>query len=334
MATNKAWTLAAYLSGGLPTLEHFRLVEAPAPAPSEGEVLVKNLWLSLDPYMLGRMTQQKSYTKGVELGDVMTGETVGEVVESKHPGFAPGEKVVGITGWQLYAAVKGELLTKIDPSARFPLSYHLGCIGMPGRTAYFGLNEVGKPKAGETLVVSAASGAVGSVVGQLGKIAGCRVVGIAGGKAKCDYVTQELGFDACVDYKTGNLYRDLKEICRKGIDIYFDNVGGETLDIVLRLVNAFARIIVCGRIAGYHAAEPYGVRNLGSVLVNRVRMQGIIVFDWMDRYAEANAALAGYVAQGKLKTRESIVEGIEGAPQGLIDVVNGRNFGKELVKLV
>jgi len=333
MATNKAWTLAAYLSG-LPTADNFRLVESPAPVAGSGEVLVKNLWLSLDPYMLGRMTQQKSYVKGVEIGDVMTGETVGEVVESKHPGFAPGEKVVGITGWQLYAAVKGEMLTKIDPSARFPLSYHLGCLGMPGRTAYFGLNEVGKPKSGETLVVSAASGAVGSVVGQLGKIAGCRVVGIAGGKDKCDYATGELGFDVCVDYKAGNLFRDLKEACPKGIDIYFDNVGGETLDTVLRLVNTFARIIICGRISGYHAAERYGIKSLGAVLVNRVRMQGIIVFDWADRYAEANKALAGYVAQGKLKTRESIVEGIERAPQGLIDLVKGRNFGKQLVKLV
>ena len=332
MATNKAWTLAAYLSG-LPSLDNFRLVEAPAPVPGDGEVLVKNLWLSLDPYMLGRMTQQKSYTRGVEVGEVMTGETVGEVVESKHPGFAPGEKVVGITGWQLYAAVRGEVLGKIDPSARFPLSYYLGCLGMPGRTAYFGLNEVGKPKAGETLAVSAASGAVGSVVGQLGKAAGCRVVGIAGGKTKCDYVTGELGFDACVDYKAGNLHRDLKEACPKGIDIYFDNVGGETLDTVLRMVNTFARIVVCGRISGYHAAEPYGIKNLGAVLVNRVRMQGIIVFDWADRYTEANKSLAGHVAQGKLRTRESIVEGIERAPQGLIDLVNGRNFGKQLVKL-
>ena len=332
MATNKAWTLAAYLSG-LPSLDNFRLVEAPAPVPGDGEVLVKNLWLSLDPYMLGRMTQQKSYTRGVEVGEVMTGETVGEVVESKHPGFAPGEKVVGITGWQLYAAVRGEVLGKIDPSARFPLSYYLGCLGMPGRTAYFGLNEVGKPKAGETLAVSAASGAVGSVVGQLGKAAGCRVVGIAGGKTKCDYVTGELGFDACVDYKAGNLHRDLKEACPKGIDIYFDNVGGETLDTVLRMVNTFARIVVCGRISGYHAAEPYGIKNLGAVLVNRVRMQGIIVFDWADRYAEANKALAGYVAQGKLKTRESVLEGIDKAPQGLIALVKGQNFGKQLIKL-
>jgi len=332
MTTNKGWTLAAYLSG-LPSVANFKLVESPAPPPGDGEVLVKNLWLSLDPYMLGRMTQQKSYTKGVELGEVMTGETVAEVVESKHPGFAPGEKVTAPAGWQLYAALKGEALTKIDPSTRAPLSYHLGCLGMPGRTAYFGLNEVGKPKSGETLVVSAASGAVGSVVGQLGKIAGCRIVGIAGGKEKCDYVTGELGFDVCVDYKAGNLFRDLKEACPKGIDIYFDNVGGETLDTVLRLVNTFARIVICGRISGYHAAEPYGIKNLGSVLVNRVRMQGIIVFDWADRYGEANKALAGYVAQGRLKTRESVLEGIENAPKGLIGLVKGENFGKQLVKL-
>ncbi len=333
MATNKAWTLAAHLSG-LPTADNFRLVESPAPAPADGEVLVKNLWLSLDPYMLGRMTQQKSYAKGVEIGEVMTGECVGEVVESKHPGFSPGEKVVGYGGWQLYAALKGELLSKVDASARVPLSYYLGCLGMPGRTAYFGLSEVGKPKAGETLVVSAASGAVGSVVGQLGKIAGCRVVGIAGGKPKCDYVTGELGFDACVDYKAGNLHRDLVEACPKGVDVYFDNVGGETLDAVLRVVNVYARIVACGRISGYHAREPYGVKNLGTLIPNRVRMQGIIVFDWADRYAEADKALAGYVAQGKLKTRESIVEGIERAPQGFLDLVNGRNFGKQLVKLV
>jgi len=333
MTTNKAWTLAAHLSG-LPSADNFKLVESAVPTPGDGEVLVKNLWLSLDPYMLGRMTQQKSYAKGVEIGDVMTGETVGEVVESKHAGFTPGEKVAAPAGWQLYASLKGELLTKIDASARFPLSYYLGCLGMPGRTAYFGLNEVGKPRAGETLVVSAASGAVGSVVGQLGKIAGCRVVGIAGGKQKCDYTTGELGFDACVDYKAGNLYRDLKEACPKGIDIYFDNVGGETLDTVLRLINPFARIVVCGRISGYHAAEPYGVKNLGTLIPNRVRMQGILVFDWMDRYAEANKALAGYMAQGKLKTRESVVEGIERAPQGFIDLVKGRNFGKQVVKLV
>lgn len=332
MATNKAWTLASYPTGWV-SEDNFKLIESPAPAPQDGEVLVKNLWLSLDPYMRGRLSQQKSYVKGVEIGEVMTGETAGEVIESKHPNFAPGEKVTAPAGWQLYASVKGELLTKIDPSTRAPLSYFLGCLGMPGRTAYFGLNEIGKPKAGDTLVVSAASGAVGSVVGQLGKVAGCRVVGIAGGQAKCDFVTKELGFDACIDYKAGNLYRDLRETCPKGVDIYFENVGGEILDTLFRVMRPFSRIIVCGMISEYNATESYGVKNFRAILVNRIKVQGMIVFDWLDRYAEANTALAGYVAQGKLKYRESVLEGIENAPKGLVELLKGRNFGKQLVKL-
>jgi len=332
MATNKAWTLASYPTGWV-SEDNFKLIESPAPAPQDGEVLVKNLWLSLDPYMRGRLSQQKSYVKGVEIGEVMTGETAGEVIESKHPNFAPGEKVTAPAGWQLYGCVKGDLLTKIDPSTRAPLSYFLGCLGMPGRTAYFGLNEIGKPKAGDTLVVSAASGAVGSVVGQLGKIAGCRVVGIAGGQAKCDYVTKELGFEACIDYKAGNLYRDLRETCPKGVDIYFENVGGEILDTLFRVMRPFSRIIVCGMISEYNATESYGVKNFRAILVNRIKVQGMIVFDWLDRYAEANTALAGYVAQGKLKYRESVLEGIENAPKGLVELLKGRNFGKQLVKL-
>jgi len=332
MATNKAWTLASYPTGWV-SEDNFKLIESPAPAPQDGEVLVKNLWLSLDPYMRGRLSQQKSYVKGVEIGEVMTGETAGEVIESKHPNFAPGEKVTAPAGWQLYGCVKGDLLTKIDPSTRAPLSYFLGCLGMPGRTAYFGLNEIGKPKAGDTLVVSAASGAVGSVVGQLGKIAGCRVVGIAGGQAKCDFVTKELGFDACIDYKAGNLYRDLRETCPNGVDIYFENVGGEILDTLFRVMRPFSRIIVCGMISEYNATESYGVKNFRAILVNRIKVQGMIVFDWLDRYAEANTALAGYVAQGKLKYRESVLEGIENAPKGLVELLKGRNFGKQLVKL-
>ncbi len=332
MATNKAWTLASYPTGWV-SEDNFKLIESPAPAPQDGEVLVKNLWLSLDPYMRGRLSQQKSYVKGVEIGEVMTGETAGEVIESKHPNFAPGEKVTAPAGWQLYGCVKGDLLTKIDPSTRAPLSYFLGCLGMPGRTAYFGLNEIGKPKAGDTLVVSAASGAVGSVVGQLGKIAGCRVVGIAGGQAKCDFVTKELGFDACIDYKAGNLYRDLRETCPNGVDIYFENVGGEILDTLFRVMRPFSRIIVCGMISEYNATESYGVKNFRAILVNRITVRGMIVFDWLDRYAEANTALAGYVAQGKLKYRESVLEGIEAAPKGLVELLKGRNFGKQLVKL-
>jgi len=331
MTQNRAWTLASYPTGWV-TEQNFKLVESPAPAPQDGEVLVKNLWLSLDPYMRGRMSQQKSYAKGVEIGEVMTGQTVGEVLESKDPAFKPGEKVLTQLGWQLYGCAKGTELNKL-PEGRAPLSYYLGCLGMPGMTAYFGLNEIGQPKKGETVVVSAASGAVGSVVGQLAKIAGCGAVGIAGGKEKCDYVVKELGFDACIDYKAGNLYRDLKDACPKGVDVYFENVGGEILDTMFRLMNPFSRIVVCGRIAEYNATEPYGVKMFGSILVNRIKVQGMIVFDWKDRYGEALKALGGQLAAGKLKYRESVLEGIENAPKGLIGLLKGQNFGKQLVKL-
>jgi len=333
MAQNKAWTLASYPSGWV-TEENFKLIESPVPSPKDGEVLVKNLWLSLDPYMRGRMSKAQSYAKGVEVGDVITGETAGEVLESKHPRFKPGDKVITgqRMGWQLYGCVPGDSLTAVD-AARAPLSYYLGCLGMPGLTAWFGMKEIGAPKAGETVVVSAASGAVGSVVGQLAKAWGCRAVGIAGGKAKCDYVVKELGFDACVDYKAGNLQRDLKEACPKGIDVNFENVGGEIFDTILPMMNAFSRIIVCGLISGYNATKPYEMKNIRSVLVNRIRMQGMIVFDWNQRYAEARNELAGMVKQGKIKTRESITEGIERAPEAFIGLLKGRNFGKQLIKL-
>jgi NADPH-dependent curcumin reductase CurA len=330
---NKRIVMASYPEGWV-TPENFRLETAPVPQPGEGQVLVKNLWLSLDPYMRGRMSQQKSYVKGVEPGQVMTGQTVGEVVDSKHPGFAKGDKVLSgpLMGWQLYGINKGEELTKVDGS-RVPLSYYLGCLGMPGLTAYFGMKEIGKPKPGDTVVVSAASGAVGSVVGQLAKAWGARAVGIAGGKAKCDYVVKELGFDACIDYKAGNLYRDLKEACPKGIDVNFENVGGEVFDTVLRLMNTFSRCIVCGLISDYNATEPFALKNYRSILVNRIRMQGMIVFDWHDQYPAAVKELAGLLAQGKLKYRESVAEGIENAPQAFIGLLKGQNFGKQLVKL-
>ncbi|HLE67966.1 MAG TPA: NADP-dependent oxidoreductase, partial [Burkholderiales bacterium] len=281
MTQNKAWTLAGFPAGPV-TEQNFKLVESPVPAPREGEVLVKNLWLSLDPYMRGRISQQKSYVKGVEIGEVMVGQTAGEVIESKHAGFKPGDKVLAQLGWQLYGCAKGEDVAKVDAN-RAPLSCYLGVLGMPGMTAYFGLNEIGQPKKGETVVISAASGAVGSVVGQLARIAGCRAVGIAGGAQKCGYVVKELGFDACIDYKAGNLYRDLKEACPKGADVYFENVGGETLDTMLRLMNPFSRIVVCGLISDYNATEPYGVKMFRSILVNRIKVQGMIVFDWRDR---------------------------------------------------
>ena len=310
--------------------DNFRIEPSSLPQPRDGEVLVKNLWLSLDPYMRGRMSDAKSYVKGVEIGEVMVGQTVGEVVQSRHPDLKPGDKVLTQLGWQLFGVTKEA--TKLR-DLKVPLSYYLGVLGMPGMTAYFGLKEIGQPKAGETVVISAASGAVGSVVGQLAKIAGCRVVGIAGGRQKCDYVMSELGFDACVDHKAGNLYRDLKDACPKGIDVDFENVGGEVLDTVLKQMNLASRIVVCGLIAEYNAAQPYGYKNMRAILVNRVRMQGMIVFDWKDRYGEALKALAGYLAEGKLKYRESVVEGLENAPKGLIGLLKGHNFGKQLVKL-
>ena len=312
--------------------ENFRLEKAAMPTPQDGEVLVRNVWLSLDPYMRGRMSDAKSYVKGVDIGEVMVGQTVGEVLESKHPGLKKGDHVLTQLGWQLYGKAKGEELNKVD-ALRAPLSYYLGVLGMPGMTAYFGLKEIGQPKAGETVVVSAASGAVGSVVGQLAKLAGCRAVGIAGGREKCDYVTRELGFDACVDYKAGNVYDALKQACPKGIDVVFENVGAEILDTSLRLTNTFARIVICGLIAEYNATQPYGYKNMRAVLVNRIRMQGMIVFDWKERYGEALKALGGYYAAGKLKTRESVVEGLANAPKGLISLLKGGNFGKQLVRL-
>ena len=310
---------------GWVTPQNFRLEKAPLPRAADGEVLVKNLWLSLDPYMRGRISAAKSYVKGVDIGEVMVGQTVGEVMESKHPNLKKGDHVLTQLGWQLYGATKEA--TRIDGS-RAPLSYYLGMLGMPGMTAYFGLKELGQPKPGETVLVSAASGAVGSVVGQLAKLWGCRAIGIAGGREKCDYVTRELGFDACLDYKAGPLREQLE-----ATDVYFGNVGGEILDLALARMKLFGRIVVCGMISDYNATEPYRVKNLRAVLVNRLKMQGMIVFDWKDRYGEALKALGGYYAGGKLKTRESVVEGLENAPQGLVSLLKGGNFGKQLVKL-
>ncbi|HET7548738.1 MAG TPA: NADP-dependent oxidoreductase [Usitatibacter sp.] len=328
---NKQVLLASRPAGTV-TPDNFRIAEAPLPEPGEGEVLVKNEWLSLDPYMRGRMNDAKSYAPSVDVGALMVGQTVGEVVESRHPGFRRGDKVLTSLGWQLFGVAKGKELMLVDAS-RVPASYYLGVLGMPGITAWFGLFEIGKPKPGDTVVVSAASGAVGSVVGQLAKQEGCRVVGIAGGRAKCDYVVRELGFDACVDYKAGRLLEDLRAACPKGIDVDFENVGGEVLDTVLRAMNPFSRIVVCGLIAEYDATEPYGYRMLRAVLVNRIRMQGMIVFDWKDRYGEALADLSARIAAGKLRYKESIVEGLENAPRGLMALLSGGNFGKQLVKL-
>jgi NADPH-dependent curcumin reductase len=322
--------LLASRPAGWVSEDNFRLETVPMPQPKDGEVLVKNLWLSLDPYMRGRMSDAKSYVKGVDLGEVMVGQTVGEVLESKHPTIKKGDTVLTQLGWQLFGATKE--VVKLE-AGKAPLSFYLGILGMPGITAYFGLKEIGQPKPGETVVVSAASGAVGSVVGQLAKIWGARAVGIAGGAQKCDYVKRELGFDACIDYKAGNLAAALKQACPKGVDVYFDNVGGEILDQLLREMNLFSRLVVCGLISDYNATEPYAIKNWRAVLVNRIRIQGMIVFDWKDRYGEALKALSAYLAEGKLKYRESVVEGLQNAPKGLIALLKGQNFGKQLVKL-
>ena len=330
-ALNKQVLLASRPQGAV-TEANFRFVEAFVGKPGPGEVLVRNEWLSLDPYMRGRMSDAKSYAKSVEIGEVMVGQTVGEVVESNDPNFKSGDKVLTPLGWQLYGIAAAKELTRID-AKRAPASYYLGILGMPGITAWFGLFEIGQPKPGNTVVVSAAAGAVGSVVGQLANIKGCRVVGIAGGKTKCDYVVKDLGFDACVDYKAGNLLADLRDHCPKGVDVNFENVGGMVLDTVLRVMNLHSTIVVCGLIAEYSATEPYGYKMLRSVLVNRITMQGMIVFDWKDRYGEALKGLSGYLTEGKLKYRESIVDGIDNAPKGLIALLKGDNFGKQLVKL-
>jgi len=310
---------------GWVTPANFRLEKAPLPQPQEGEILVKNLWLSLDPYMRGRMSEQKSYVKGVEIGETMVGQTAGEVLESKSDKFRKGDFVLTQLGWQLYGVTREA--SKVD-ATRVPLSYYLGMLGMPGLTAYFGLKDLGQPKPGETVLVSAASGAVGSVVGQLAKLWGCRALGIAGGPEKCAYVKDELGFDDCFDYKAGKLRDQIRDI-----DVYFDNVGGEILDLALARLRLFGRVVVCGTISDYNATDPYRVKNWRAILVNRLKVQGMIVFDFKERYGEALKALGGYYAAGKMKTRESVVEGLANAPQGFIALLKGGNFGKQLVKL-
>jgi len=317
--------------GGWVEESNFRFVEAPVPVPRESEFVIRVDWLSLDPYMRGRMNEGKSYAANVGLGEVMVGGGVGTVVASRHPKFAEGDKVLCMPGWQRFALSDGQGILKL-PDPRLPETVWLGAAGMPGITAWMGLGQIGKPKSGETVVVSAASGAVGSVAGQLAKIAGCRAVGIAGGAAKCGYVVKELGFDACVDYKAGPVDAALKSAAPSGIDVYFDNVGGEILEAVLRRVNTGARIPLCGLISGYNGAD-IPIRNVFSLLVNRVRLQGFIVSDRMDLWPGAMTELAGHVAAGRIKYRESTAEGLESAPRAFIGMLKGENFGKQLVKV-
>lgn len=319
---------------GEPAETDFRVEEVPVPQPRHGEVLVKGLYLSLDPYQRGRMRDAASYAAAVGIGEVMTGGIVGEVAASQNAKFKVGDIVEDRLGWQEYAIGGGPTLRKVDPSLA-PVSTANGVLGMPGMTAYFGLLEVGQPKPGETIVVSAASGAVGQVVGQIGKIMGCRVVGIAGGAKKCAFVKDELGFDACVDYKAGNdLDAALRAVCPKGIDVYFDNVGGEVSDAVLRNINFFGRVALCGSISQYNATTPpIGPRLLGTFVGKRVRAQGFIVTDFAGKYEPALKQMGEWIKSGKLKYREDVVNGIDKAPRAFIGLLRGENFGKMLVKL-
>ena len=312
---------------------HFRFVETDVPHARDGEFVVRAHYLSLDPYMRGRMDDAKSYAKKAEVGEVMVGTAVGEIVESRHDKFKAGDFVETRTGWQLYGVSDGGGVRKIDP-AYVPLSAYLGAVGMPGVTAWIGLNEHGRPKTGETVVVSAASGAVGSAAGQLAKLKGCRAVGIAGGKQKCDYVINELGFDACIDYKAGRLDAELAAACPAGIDVYFDNVGGPILDAVLLQMNAFSRIALCGQIAGYNNPDALTLRNVRSFLVNRIQLRGFICSDHLDLWKPALKELGTLVHEGRLKYRESVAEGLQNAPAAFIGLLNGKNFGKQLVKLI
>ena len=338
MPTNRQWLLAQRPAGEFDE-SAFRMVETPVPAPREGEVLVRNVWLSLDPYMRGRMRDVKSYVPPVPIGGVMEGGTVGEVIESKNPAFKPGDIVEERLGWQDYGISSGRALRKIDP-ALAPISTAVGVLGMPGMTAYFGLIETGEIKAGDTLVVSAASGAVGALVGQIGRIKGAkRVVGIAGGRAKCDYCVKELGYDACIDYRafngdTGALIKALRQACPDAIDVYFDNVGSWISDAVYPLINVRARIAICGMIAEYNLEKPeVGPRLTRHILVNRAKVQGLIVFDWAKRYGEGLAQMAAWLREGKIKYLEDIVDGLENAPRALLRLFKGENFGKQLVRI-
>jgi len=333
---NKQFRLAAR-PVGLPKDSDWKITTEQVREPADGEIVVKTLYLSLDPAMRGWMNEGKSYIRPVAIDEVMRAGGIGKVVASKSPKFAVGDYVSGGTGVQEYwvgaANDKTAAFHKVDPKAA-PLPKYLNALGMPGMTAYFGLLDVGQPKAGETVVVSGAAGAVGQTVGQVAKHKGCRVVGIAGGKEKCDFVVNELGFDACVDYKNGSLKDALKEQCPKGIDVYFDNVGGDILDTVLTRINMKARIIICGAISQYNnTTQVKGPANYLSLLVNRARMEGIVVFDYADRYHIGIAEMAQWMKEGSFKTREDVVEGLDKFPEALLMLFDGKNFGKLVLQV-
>jgi NADPH-dependent curcumin reductase CurA len=317
---------------GEASTDNFRLVETPLLPLREGELRVRNHYLSLDPYMRGRMSDAKSYAAPQALNEVMIGGTVGEVVESRNPKFKVGDNVVGMYGWQEYGTSDGTGLYAVD-TTHVPLSAYLGPVGMPGVTAWYGLNRIIEPKAGDTVAVSAASGAVGSVVGQLAKAAGCRVIGIAGGAEKCRYVVETLGFDACIDYKAGHLYDELKAAAPDDIDGYFENVGGEVLDAVLPRMNAHGRIALCGMISGYDG-KPLPLQAPRILLTQRLKLQGFIVSEHMKLWPQALKELGERVATKKLIYRETIAQGLENAPEAFLGLLRGKNFGKQLVKLI
>lgn len=324
---------------GLPTEKTLRLEEVPLPAAGEGEMLLRTVYLSIDPYMRGRMNDAKSYAEPVKIDEVMTGQVVAEVVSSNHAGFAPGDHVLAGSGWQDYAVSDGREVIKLDERMQ-NLSWSLGILGMPGYTAYAGLLKIGEPKAGETVVVAAASGPVGATVGQIAKLLGCRVVGIAGGEQKCSHVVDTLGFDACIDHHADDFAQQLRTACPDGIDVYFENVGGKVLYAVLPLLNAFARMPVCGVVSWYNLpglpAEPdRGPAIMGTILRMKVKVQGFIIFDSFPKetYADFVRDMSQWLAQGKVAYKEQIVDGLEHAPTALNDVLLGRSFGKMVVRV-
>ena len=329
---NKQWRLKARPVGE-PSAETWDYTESELPTISDGELLIKIEYISMDPAMRGWLNDAKSYIAPVQIGEVMRAGTVGQVIQSKHETFVVGDYVAGHNGVQSYAVSDGTGLYKVDPNLA-PLSYYLGVLGMPGMTGYFGLLKTGEPKAGETVVVSGAAGAVGGLVGQIAKIKGCRVVGIAGGAEKCKFLIDELGFDAAIDYKNENVKKALKETCPKGIDVFFDNVGGDILNDVLTQINLHARIVICGAISQYNATtEVKGPSNYLSLLVNRARMEGIVVFDNIKEYPTAMKDIAGWIQSGELTVKDHIVEGIETFPDTLMMLFKGENFGKLVLKV-
>jgi NADPH:quinone reductase len=330
---NRQITLAAR-PVGFPKVSDFHLVYSPLPSPVAGEVLLRSVYLSLDPYMRARMSDGESYARPVAIGEVMTGGAVASVVESRHLAFRAGDTVEGMLGWQEYAVAQGHELRKVDPDLA-PISTALGVLGMPGLTAYFGLLDICDPQRGETVVVSGAAGAVGMVVGQIAKIRGCRVVGVAGSDAKVSWLLDELGFDAAFNYRNAaDCHAILEELCPAGIDVYFDNVGGAVTDAVMRLINVKARVSVCGQISQYNLEEPEeGPRWLGQLIVKQAKVQGFLVSGYAERFPEAIEQLVMWLQQGQLKYREEVAQGIEAAPQAFIGMLHGMNQGKQLVRL-